>query len=105
LERRCLIPASGYYEWKSEGSQKVKYQIFAPGQMVYLAACYRQEQESEKQVSLPRFVILTQAAAPQLASIHDRMPVLFTADSANRWLEEGPAALEQSYQDLSYQVA
>lgn len=85
LERRCLIPASGYFEWKREGSKKIKHKIYIPGQSMYFAGCYRKE----KGEPLPRFVILTREAAHGFEEIHDRMPVIIAKNYANNWLNAG----------------
>ena len=80
--RRCLVPASGYYEWKREGSKKIKHRIYVPDEPIYMAGCYRQEQGE----LLPRFVILTKAAGQGLEEIHDRMPVIVPNEYAGEWL-------------------
>ena len=104
-ESRCLVPASGYYEWQSEGKGKVKYRLYSEGQPLYFAGCYRSESEPLGMLPIPRFVILTQAAAPGIAQIHDRMPVAFTADTANYWLTDGLDALSAALQELEFTKA
>ena len=44
-------------------------------------------------VALPSFTVLTAAARPPVAEIHDRMPLLLTPSAARRWLAERPEAL------------
>ena len=71
LQRRCLIPASGYYEWEKRGKEKIKYAIKPSGtNVVYMADIYRMED------GRPAFTILTRAVSPAIAFIHDRMPVI-----------------------------
>ena len=100
-EQRCLIPASGYYEWKQEGSRKIKYKLFDPQNPLFFAGCYRQEHDSD----LARFVILTRAAAPDIAMIHDRMPVVIPRQLAGAWLNESPDVLDSAITDLQFQPA
>ncbi|MDR0446309.1 MAG: SOS response-associated peptidase [Oscillospiraceae bacterium] len=83
--RRCLIPASGYYEWRRDGKQKIKYRFYIPDDIMYLAGCWRRESDADPDAP-PRFVILTRAATPQLAEIHDRMPVIIPREYAEDWL-------------------
>jgi len=100
LSRRCLIPASGYYEWKKTGSQKIKHRIYIPGQPIYFAGCYRQEKDER----LPRFVILTRAASHCLEEIHDRMPVILPKGYAREWLYDDPSAMDKALTELSVSV-
>jgi putative SOS response-associated peptidase YedK len=92
LERRCLVPASGYYEWQKAGSgreKKTKYRFTLPDEPLYLAGCYRREQGSP----LYRFVILTRQATSELAVIHDRMPLIIPPAQAKAWLAEDVGAV------------
>jgi putative SOS response-associated peptidase YedK len=85
VERRCVIPATGYYEWKPEPgkTRKTKYAFFLPDNApIYFAGCYRKE----KDVPVESFVLLTRAPTAELARFHDRMPVIFTKEQADAWL-------------------
>lgn len=56
-ERRCLIPAGKFYEWKQDGTkQKKKYEFFTPDKILYLAGIYHKDPEGD------RFTILTREA-------------------------------------------
>ena len=81
--RRCLIPASHYYEWRKDGALKTKYAI-GTGAPIYMAGLYT----LEKDAPLPLFVILTRPAAPALSFIHDRMPVIVPEHLRQKWLTE-----------------
>ena len=94
---RCLIPAGGYYEWRKEGSKKIKYRLFIPGSMMYFAGCWRME----KNLGLYTFVILTQPAAESVAMIHDRMPVIIPHSRIDAWLNESPDAMREAVTNLS----
>ena len=66
-ERRCVIPASGYYEWDRS---KSRYRFMKPdGGLVLLAGIYR------KELNAPHFTILTTEANECMKSVHPRMPV------------------------------
>ncbi len=85
MERRCLIPASNYFEWQTISSKKVKHAIRDPqSPLLYLAGCYRWEKDSK----LPLFVILTRDAAPGIAHIHSRMPVILSREGREAWLSD-----------------
>ncbi len=83
MGKRCLIPASWYFEWKkSSGLTKQKYAI-GLGETIFMAGLYQVDINE----NLPRFVILTQPAAPNLEFIHHRMPVILTKDYHKPWLD------------------
>ena len=84
LERRCLIPASCYYEWEKREEGKIKYAIRPrePGR-IYLAGIYRYEEDRK----LPVFTVLTCDSAAEIAFIHDRMPVIFMEKDRDAWLD------------------
>ena len=75
--RRCLLPASGYYEWDQ---QRNKYTI-GHGKPFYMAGIFRPEDDH-----ITRFCITTQTPVSALTHIHDRMPVILQRDAAKAWL-------------------
>lgn len=104
LEKRCLIPASGYYEWQRTGSgskTKRKFAFYRPGQPLHMAGLWRLEQGEE----LPVFVILTREAGPDIADIHDRMPVILPDDALTPWLADPDpgAVMAHALRTLAYQ--
>lgn len=101
--RRCLIPASHYFEWEHRGKEKRKYAIGPQGEeALYMAGIYRLEGNG------PAFVILTREAAPDIAFLHDRMPVILPEGAAKAWLDaRNPAeeVLRAALLDLIYVAA
>lgn len=82
LQRRCLIPASNYFEWERRGKEKTKYAIRAAGSgVIYMAGIYRIRE------GRPEFIILTREPAESIAFIHDRMPVLLPRPAQEGWLD------------------
>lgn len=80
-QRRCLIPASNYFEWEKRGVQKVKYAIRPSGSpALFMAGIYRIESGK------PVFSILTRSPADSIAFIHDRMPVILPSEAKADWL-------------------
>ena len=99
LHRRCLIPATNYYEWEKRGRERVKYAIRPGGRILYMAGIYRMENER------PEFVILTRDAAPGIQFIHNRMPVMFSEDVKDAWLDRNSdpeEVLRQAVQGVEY---
>lgn len=81
---RCVIPASGFYEW---GADKRKIRFYQPDHALYMAGLYRIYDGK------PCYVILTTAANPSVVDIHDRMPLVLQPDQIDPWLEDTGAAL------------
>ncbi len=84
-ERRCLIPASGYYEWKKiDRNKKERYAFYTEDRKpLYLAGLYIRTSDKYR---LPCFSILTQDAEPRIKEIHPRMPVIVPYSRAEEWL-------------------
>ena len=85
--RRCVIPASYYFEWKrlktSDGTVKpsAKYIVQPVGSVVtYMAGVYRMEE------GFPRFAILTRESGEHYKEIHDRMPLIISGREINEWI-------------------
>ena len=94
---RCLLPASGFYEWG--GEQKRRYAFARPGGVIYMAGLWRREADGEK-----RFVILTREATAEAARVHARMPVLFDGELRRAWLDARnplPELLRAAVDDVS----
>lgn len=84
VDRRCLIPASAYFEWDHRQKPYTKYRFLMPQQrMIYLAGLYRFEPDMPQ----PVFTILTRQAAPDIACFHDRMPVIIPPALTDAWLD------------------
>ena len=84
-DRRCLIPASCYYEWKKiDRNRRDRYAFFAEDRKpLYLAGLYVRTSDRQR---LPCFSILTRDAAPHIREIHPRMPVIVPFERAEEWL-------------------
>lgn len=92
-QRRCVIPASHYFEWERRGAARTKYAIRpAHADTLYLAGIYHLENHDG--VIVPAFTILTRDAVPGIAFIHPRMPVLLPPDATADWLNPGYNAEE-----------
>lgn len=78
LNRRCIIPANAFFEWKTENNKKIKHQINKDGENIFsMGAIYDDN----------GFVILTMDANENMKSIHNRMPLILTREEENIWLD------------------
>jgi len=86
--RRCLIPADGFYEWtRSPDDQRLPWYIHrADGAPIAFAGIWQVWDRGE--APLATCAIVTTAANPALAAIHDRMPVCIAAPDWPLWLGE-----------------
>jgi putative SOS response-associated peptidase YedK len=90
VNKRALIPATGYYEWHTEGKTKTPYFIHGSDELAF-AALYSWWKDASKPEDDPdrwtlTATILTMAAVPSLASIHDRNPVPLPRAFWDDWL-------------------
>ncbi|MGH9464197.1 MAG: SOS response-associated peptidase, partial [Thermoanaerobaculia bacterium] len=84
--RRCLVPADGFFEWRREGAVRQPYHIRpAAGELFAYAGLWDPWLGAEEDLR-GAFAILTTDAAPAIAWLHDRMPVLLPLESQGRWL-------------------
>jgi putative SOS response-associated peptidase YedK len=84
--RRCVIPASGFYEWSGPSSARQPFWIHRrDGDLLFFAGLY-QDGEKNDPGAQTAFTILTCAANSMLATIHDRMPVILSDRDADDWI-------------------
>lgn len=83
-KRRCLIPASGFYEWRPEGKIKQPYYITLRGQPMTFGGLWDRWRGPAGTVET--YSIVTTAAAPEIAHLHDRMPLLLPENAWGIWL-------------------
>lgn len=99
---RCLIPASGYYEWKKTSGAKQKYSFSLPDRKpMHMAGCYRLEEGSQ----IYRFVVLTRSASETIKDIHNRMPVIIPDSRVHDWLYGSPNIMNEAVNELEYRLA
>ena len=92
-ERRCLIPASGFYEWTkdAEGKRLPWYIHPTEGDVLAFAGVWQVWERGEE--PLTTCAIVTTEANAAMSKIHHRMPVVLTRDDWAKWLgEEGKGA-------------
>ncbi len=95
--RRCLVPATGFFEWQKLGRAKQPFH-FRPrdGGLLAFAGIWSHGGHGDKAGMGDAFAILTTRPNPTVSPIHDRMPVILAPDAYTTWLDPG----EQSPQRL-----
>ena len=97
---RCLIPATGFYEWKKENAGKTPYYIRRKDEELFAFAgiydIWKDTQENE----IKTFAIITTAPNEFLAQVHNRMPVILQPEQENLWLTTEPDKIDSLLQSL-----
>lgn len=83
--QRCVVPATGYYEWDKE---KHKYFFQIPSKPLYLAGIF------DNVEGVNCFVVLTTKPNTTVHDIHDRMPLLLSSEQIRPWLTSAQDALQ-----------
>lgn len=85
---RCIIPASGFYEWTKGPEGKQPHYITArDGSILAFAGLWEAWTDSETQKSVTTCTIIVTAANAFMSSIHDRMPVILDLQDIDPWLD------------------
>lgn len=87
--RRCIVPASWFYEWQRAGARKVPYRIERRDlEPLTFAGLWERWKGNADTPGFDSFTILTTQSNATLAHMHDRMPVILVDDAAReRWLD------------------
>lgn len=106
-KQRCLIPADGYFEWQTtkvgKKTSKQPYWIHLPDDKPFVFAGLWDTNTKATGKTVWTCTILTAAAAPEIAALHDRMPILIAPADYETWLySEDKEAVEHLVRDPQY---
>lgn len=94
-DRRCLIPASGFYEWVTTQSGKQPHYIhFEDGRPFAFAGLWERWSKGEGG-PLDTCTIITTKPNERIADLHDRMPVILPPERYDEWLRCEPLAADR----------
>jgi len=85
LQRRCLIPANGFYEWKKLDDSKHPYFIHLKDESIFSFAGIWETWKHEGK-TWETYSILTTSPNKEMKDIHNRMPVILHKDDEAQWL-------------------
>jgi putative SOS response-associated peptidase YedK len=104
-ERRCIVPMSGFFEWKAMPGRKQPFAITLPDRPLFGLAGLWETWKPRGGEAVETFTIMTTEANDAIATIHDRMPVILPVEAEDAWLEASPeearALLEPYAGDVS----
>jgi putative SOS response-associated peptidase YedK len=84
--QRCVVPISGFYEWKSDGQRKRPFKIHLQTNAIMSVAGIWDTWRSGAPMERRSFSILTTRANRFMSEIHNRMPVILDQASLDDWL-------------------
>lgn len=92
--RRCVVPCSGWYEWRNEGGARKQRYAFVPSSgNGFLMAAIWYPGDADKPQAAPELVTLTTEPTPYCADYHHRMPLLVPPENLQEWLQDEPSEL------------
>jgi putative SOS response-associated peptidase YedK len=94
--RRCLLPASGFFEWAKQGKPKQPWYIHRKdGAPLAFAGLWEHWQASDGPQVIESCTILTTAANDLIAPLHERMPVILEPSCFDLWLDPEELRVEK----------
>ena len=93
--RRCIVPASGFFEWKTEGKNKLPHYFYRKDEKPLLFAGIYEPWSMPDSKAAGTFAIITTAPNELIAPIHDRMPVILPWEIAPLWIDPAEENLEK----------
>ena len=98
--RRCLVPATGFYEWKKEAAGKAPYFIGRKdGDLVAFAGIFDVWRDPRGN-DIKTFAIITAAPNELLALLHNRMPLILRPEQESLWLTTEAGQIDSLLQSL-----
>ncbi|HUP98712.1 MAG TPA: SOS response-associated peptidase, partial [Usitatibacter sp.] len=91
-ERRCVVPATGFFEWQGAAGHKQPFAVTLPGQELFGFAALWERWKAPGGEAIETFAIVTTEANEAITRIHDRMPVILPMDAIDTWLTAPPDA-------------
>jgi putative SOS response-associated peptidase YedK len=84
--QRCLVPASGFYEWETKGARRQPHRIAPRAGALFAFTGLWEKWTPELGEPVETFTIITTRANKLLSEVHDRMPVIIAPADHQRWL-------------------
>jgi putative SOS response-associated peptidase YedK len=103
--RRCLVPADGYFEWRSLGKRKQPYFIHPRDGRPIGFAALAETWIGPNGEELDTVAIVTTAASADMAALHSRVPVTIAPDDFAHWLDCASVDAEEAAALLRPQAA
>lgn len=93
MKKRCLVPSTGYFEWRHEKNKKIPYYIYVKDEPIFsMAGLYDTWLDKSTGELLTTFSIITTDTNPLTDYIHNtkhRMPAILSKEDEEKWLDPG----------------
>jgi putative SOS response-associated peptidase YedK len=86
---RCLVPATGFYEWKTSGNQKIPYYFRMKSQEIFGMAGLCDSWRAPDGRIIWSFTIITTNPNSLVLPLHNRMPAILKQEDEKEWLDPG----------------
>lgn len=94
--QRCLVPASGFYEWRRDTLGKHPYYFYLKDKKYYsFAGVYSETTDPKSGEVNKSYSIITTSANDVMKPIHDRLPVILKEEDESKWLNHDLVELEE----------
>ncbi|HKL75419.1 MAG TPA: SOS response-associated peptidase [Halanaerobiales bacterium] len=91
-DKRCLIPATSFFEWKKIAKNNIKHEIYLKNQKIFsFAGIYDQFRDKDDNL-ITCYTIITTNANEKINNIHNRMPVILSKNQEDNWLKTNNTA-------------
>jgi putative SOS response-associated peptidase YedK len=88
-KRRCLVPATGFYEWRKTSSSKIPYYCHLKGDSFFAFAGLYDRWKAPEGTDLLTFTIVTTVPNALVSKLHNRMPAMLRREDEDAWLRSG----------------
>lgn len=101
MKKRCIVPSTGYFEWRHEDGKKIPYYIYVKDEPIFsMAGIYDSWLDKATGEVVNSFSIITTDANPLTDYIHNtkhRMPAILSQEDEEKWLDPslGKSEIEQ----------
>lgn len=90
MKKRCIVPSTGYFEWRHEGNKKIPYYIYVKDEPIFsMAGIYDEWLDKATGEVVKTFSVITTNANPLTDYIHNtkhRMPAILSPKDEEKWL-------------------
>jgi putative SOS response-associated peptidase YedK len=95
---RCLVPATGFYEWKKTPQGRIPYNVCLKDHSLFAMAGLFDRWTSPEGQELFTFTIVTTEPNSLSRPLHDRMPAILRREHEPLWLQTEPLSMDELFE-------